>query len=154
MMVKIDTSFSGRFDSTESGRKFGQKHFVFTIFMQNVWFYICTSCAWLCLRSFLFSMRGSKQLFWQGRLRKWRIANSSEGKCDRCTFKKMHITILFFIRSSCGLLHYREKTFIYNFLAYVLDKFLLWKWEKLSYCRVTFFQLWHFVFFKQSLIYC
>ena len=28
----------------------------------------------------------------------------------------MHITILFFIQSSRGLLHYREKTFIYNLL--------------------------------------
>ena len=26
-----------------------------------------------------------------------------------CTLKKMHITILFFIRSSRGLLHYRKK---------------------------------------------
>ena len=92
--------------------------------------------------------------FWLGRLRKWRITNSLEGKCDRCTFKKIHITILFFIRSSRGLLHYREKTFIYNLLAYVIDKFLLRNWEKLSYCRVTIFQLWHFVFFKQSSLYC
>ena len=31
-----------------------------------------------------------------------------------------------FIQSSRGLLHYKEKTFIYNLLAYVLDKFSLW----------------------------
>ena len=58
-----------------------------------------------------------------GRLRKWPIANSSEGKCDRCTFKKMQTPILFIIRSSCSMLRYREKAFIYNLLAYVLDKF-------------------------------
>ena len=49
---------------------------------------------------------------------------------------------------------FREKTFIYNLLTYVLEKFSLWNWEKLSYCRVTCFQLWQFVFFTQSSLYC
>ena len=48
------------------------------------------------------------------------------------------LTILFFIWSSRGLLHYREKTFIYNLLAYVLDKFSLWNWgwlfSALTFC--------------------
>ena len=60
----------------------------------------------------------------------------SKGKCDRCTFNKMHITILFYI----------HLTFIYSLLAYVLDKFLLWNWEKLSYCWVTFFSALTFCF--------
>ena len=81
------------------------------------------------------------------------VTNRAEGKCDRCTFKKMHITILFFIWSSHGLLHYREQTFIYNLLAFILDKFSLWNRKTISLSG-DFFQLWHFVFFKQSSLYC
>ena len=57
------TLVRGRFDSTESGYKFGKMHFVFTIYMQNVWFYIRISCSWLCLWSFLLFMLEIKQLF-------------------------------------------------------------------------------------------
>ena len=47
---------------TKSGHKFRLMHFVFfTIYMQILWFYIRTSCSWLCLWSFLLVMHGSKQ---------------------------------------------------------------------------------------------
>ena len=47
---------------------------------------------------------------------------------DRCMFKKIH-----------DMLHYEAKRFIYNSLAYLLDTFSLWNWEKVTSCQVTFF---------------
>ena len=140
----------GHINLTKSGHKFGLTHLTFILYMQVVQFYIRSRCLWLCLWLLLQCVEVNN-FFAESRTLELRITNSPEEKCDHCMFKKMHITTLFFISLSWDLLYYKEQASIYlQPTSYILDKFWLWKREKVTSCRVTFFHHWHFLLSKRS----
>ena len=155
------TLICGCFDLIKSGHKFELTHLIFTIYTLIVWFYIRTSTLWLYLWSVLLLLHGNKHFFHLADManeKSWTLWRKN------CMLKKMHITILFFTQFSHSLLHYKEEGFIegsqpelcissmmnsrdtpfwsgtlviYNPLAYVLDKFSHWYWEKVTSCQQT-----------------